>query len=150
MAFLKMIGHIKTGTAIITDVNKKGVYLIADPSCEKQSACHGCTICSEPPQSRPTLFCPNPKQANYKMNQIVTIKRLVPNEALAAVTVFGLPILCALVMFFILYVKNPAAADSLQTILLSISAFISGFIFLFLVDKVIQVVYPITIIDNNA
>ena len=149
MAINSILGQIKTDTAIITDINTRGVFLIADPSCEKKTACHGCTMCSEPPPSGPTLFCPNRESSDYKKNQIVTVRRFVPNEALAAVTVFGLPIVCALVTFFVLYMRNPAAADSLQTILLSIAAFVSGFVLLFLLDKIIQAIYPITIVDNN-
>ena len=150
MALDSIIGQIKTSNAIITEINKNGVFLIADPSCEKKAACHGCTMCSEPPPSGPTLFCPAPGSNQYDKNQIVTIKRFIPNEVLAAVTVFGLPILCALVTFFILYVKDPAAADSLQTIVLSISAFVSGFVVLYLLDKIIQTRYPITILNTNA
>ncbi len=101
MTSYNILGQIKTSTAIITDTNNKGVFLIADPSCEKESACHGCTMCSEPPPSGPKLFCPNTDSNNYKKNQIVTIKRFIPNEILAAVTVFGLPILCAIITFFL-------------------------------------------------
>jgi hypothetical protein len=149
MSFNNIFGQVKTSTAIITDINKKGIYLRPDPSCEKQLACHGCTICSDPPQSGPKLFYPASGSKTFKLNQIITITHFVPNEVLAAIIVFGIPIICSIATFIILHLVNPATTDSIHAISLIVLAFIFGFIIVFLLDKIIRIMYPITILDKR-
>ncbi len=144
----KLLGTFKQSYAVIVDVTTKGIRVLCNPTCTKKKGCAGCSLCDEP-RSGPTLLCKDGSNHEYAKHQVVTIRRFILNEALAAAILFGIPIGCAIIAAFVFTLITKKPVDTPMPIFFTCLAFMGGFLIVFVLEKIFSLLYPPEIIESN-
>ncbi len=143
------IGTVKLNNAVISKVKENGIYVSPNISCDKPTGCHGCSLCT-PGKPNLRFFCSVPEPSDYAEGQCVRIKYFSFNEAVAAVVVFGVPVFCAVVTYIILSVFSNTRTETSGLVLSTAFAVVIGFIFVYLIDRIIRYFYPVTIEKDSS
>lgn len=142
--FIHYLTVKKEEKGVIVKITSKGIYVFLNKSCSPKKDCHGCKGCQST-SSLPSFFCPVKNSSEYSQGQHVKVTYTSLNQALAAILLFGIPILCAIVSFVLLYSFNPDVIHSYLAPLTTFVAMGCGFFLVFVIDKCIHVSFPVSV-----
>ena len=142
------LGEIILDPAIVVGVEENGIKIIPVSSCGP-SGCKNCNLCATGDNSN-TIFYKIDNPYRYKKNSEINIQRFVFNEAVAAATMFGIPILLAIILQIIWHNKNPETADSLLAIASTVGAMIFGLFLVFVIETFTKLIFPATVEQSNG
>jgi hypothetical protein len=130
--------------AIVTDISKDRVVLTPLVDCGGKGGCGKCNLCG--PNDKKNSLTYNIRDVEqYSAGDQIRVKRFVVNEAIAAVTVFGFPILFAVLAQLFWHLFIPESADSGRAVLMTLFAGLFGVVAVFIVEQIIKAVYPASI-----
>lgn len=136
---MEILKQVKTN-GIIWRVSKNQISVLIDPDCLSKKECHGgCSACSSQPQKKLILKTKNQPLVE---GQRVTIKRHMPDEAVVAFIVFGIPILFSIITLCIWYSISPQQAESPIAFISAAAALIAGFGVVGFIDAMFRNLYP--------
>lgn len=134
------LGEILLDPAVIVSIEPTGITIIPASSCGP-SGCKNCNLCASGDNSN-KIFYKIKNAHKFKLHQEINIKRFVFNEAVAATTMFGIPILLALITQLIWYNKCPQTADSVSAILSTVGAMIFGIVIVYIIETLVKIKFP--------
>ena len=143
-----ILGHITTANAVVSKIAKNGIYCSPNTSCDEPAECHNCGACTTQKPKR-LLFCPIPDPGAYTIGQCLYISYLAIHEAVAAGIVFGLPIFCAVAVSLLWHSYFSTAADSPGAIFATVSSLALGFFFVYMIEKIVRALFPVTIVTKK-
>jgi positive regulator of sigma E activity len=136
--------EIKGG--VVIDCNEKQIWVVLDQECRSEGKCHvGCGGCSgaKPSIKKRVVL---KKAMQFKTGQKITLKMCVLNENIAALLIFGIPVLMAFLCALMWYLCTPQNIESPLALLTTALAFASGFLFVWIIDTIFSKLFPPTII----
>ena len=148
MALPDFIGSVKSNNAVVSKIVKNGIYVSPNSSCDKPAGCHNCSLCGTKP-SKLELFCSLPNPNGYSVGQCVRIKYFSLTEVVAAFVVFGIPIFCAIVTYFVYSLFFTASTETLGLVLVTALAVVFGFVIVYFIERITRYFFPVTI-ENVA
>ncbi|NLL15045.1 MAG: SoxR reducing system RseC family protein [Fibrobacter sp.] len=136
--------EIKDG--VVVDYKKKQIWIVLDQKCRSEGKCHaGCGGCGEAkPSLKKRVFLK--KSMPLEKGQKITLKMHILNENIAALLVFGIPVLMALSCALMWYLYSPQDIESPLALLTTAFAFVSGFLLVWIIDTIFSMLFPPTII----
>ncbi len=143
-----ILGSIKTTNAVVAKIIQKGIYCSPNSSCDEPAECHNCTTCATQKPKR-LFFCPVPDPSVYTVGQCIHISYLALHEAVAAGIVFGLPLFCAVTVSLLWHSYFSTTADSPGAIFATVSALALGFFFVYIIEKIVRAMFPVTIVTKK-
>ncbi len=133
---------MKAVDATVLECTPKRAHIVVAPSeCDTKSGCKGCTSCADKPGARKMWL---PVQCGESLSPGIKVRftRFVVNEALAALLLFGLPILASAGTLIIWAVVAPNQVESPAAIGSAVLAFAGGFSFSWALEKLLLRIYP--------
>lgn len=136
--------EIKDG--VVVDYKGKQIWIILDQKCRSEGKCHaGCGGCGEAkPAIKKRVILK--KTMQIKTGQKITLKMHILNENIAALLIFGIPVLMALSCSLIWYLYTPQKNESPLALLTTALSFASGFLLVWIIDTIFSKLFPPTII----
>ena len=127
-------------------LQKKQIWIVLDQKCRSEGKCHaGCGGCGEAkPSLKKRVFLK--KSMPLEKGQKITLKMHILNENIAALLVFGIPVLMALSCALMWYLYSPQDIESPLALLTTAFAFVSGFLLVWIIDTIFSMLFPPTII----
>ncbi len=142
------LGHVITANAVVSGIGRGGIYCSPNTSCDETAGCHSCGACStEKPKRR--LFCPVADPDAYTVGQCIRISYLALHDLAAAGIVFGIPLFCALAVSLLWHLLFSPTADSPGAIFATLSALATGFLFVYIIERVVRTLFPVTIVTRK-
>ena len=139
--------EIKDG--VVVDCKGKLIWIILDQKCRSEGKCHaGCGGCDEAKPSLKKRVILK-KSMPFTTGQKITLKMHILNENIAALLVFGIPVLMALSCALMWYLYSPQSVESPLALLTTALAFTSGFLLVWVIDTIFSKSFPPTIILPN-
>jgi hypothetical protein len=140
--------EIKDG--VVADYKGKQVWIVLDQKCRSEGKCHSvCSRCGEvkPPLKKRIIV---KKAISFKTGQRITLRMHVLNENIAALLIFGIPVFMALTCALIWYLYSPGEMESPLALLSTASAFVSGFLLVWIIDTIFSKLFPPKIILTSS
>ncbi|HEX3019103.1 MAG TPA: SoxR reducing system RseC family protein [Chitinispirillaceae bacterium] len=136
--------EIKDG--VIVDRKENYLWVVLDQPCRTKGKCHtGCGGCGgEKPVLKKKIYID--KTSTFNQGQKITLKMNIPNENIAALLVFGIPVLMALSCTMLWYLNNPQKAESPLALLTTALSFVTGFLVVWIIDTNFRRAYPPAVI----
>ena len=138
------IGSVKNNNAVVSRIAENGIYVSPNPTCEKHTGCHHCSLCGSIP-SKLEFFCSIPNPNDYTEGQCIRIKYFSFTEVIAAAVVFGIPVFCAIVTYAVYSLFFTASTETLGLVLITSSAVVFGFIIVYIIEKLTKYYCPVSI-----
>jgi hypothetical protein len=133
---------MRTADATVLECRPDKVRIVVAPSeCDTKTSCKGCTSCAEKPGAR-KMWLPIRCGESLSPGIRVRFTRYVVNEALAALLLFGLPILTAASTLIVWSIVAPERAESPVAVGSAVLAFAAGFGFSWGLEKLFLRIHP--------
>jgi len=138
--------ELKHGTVVDTDGKK--IVVVLDKHCSESTECRtGCGACGGNSKIQKTTIFTDSAQ-HYTVGQKIEFSRVVLNEALNALIVFGIPLFFALCNIVVWYFISPATVNSPLAMILTATAFLLGFLVVWCIDYRFHKKHPARIIQT--
>lgn len=139
----------ETKNGVIVDYKGNNLWVVFDQACYSEEKCHtGCGGCGG---NKPLL------KKRIRLNQALTVKTgqkislkmHILNENIAAILVFGIPVLMALTCALLWYIYTPQKIESPLAVLSTVTAFTAGFLFVWFIDTIFSRIFPPAILNPS-
>ncbi len=150
MVSLRNIVYEKKIEGIVSASSEGKLWIVASKECEEQPSCNktGCMGCGGVAR-RQKIFVETSNAQLYPVGTEVVVKTSEINQALAAIIIFGIPLILALSVLAVWYALNSSGTESVFFIFFAGIAFFSGFIVVGFIDRIFRKKYPSSIISSK-
>lgn len=150
-----MLGEYKTEAARVRSIESRGAWVetvCGNPSEQGCETCGtgGCGSAGTKSRGPARVFVRTEPSVRFSEGQMVTVRRFVPNEALAAGIVFGIPLLCAVLALMVIYHVAPAKAESAFGALTALVCLVGGFGVVAAAERVWERAHPATLVEDRT
>ncbi len=134
---------------VVGAIEKGKAWIVPSDYCaEKQGCTNGCSSCGGDTRKKKIMVVTSPVD-QFSIGESVIVRYYNLHEALGALIVFGIPLLCALTVLLCWYLINPATVESGRAILTSGCGFIGGFFIVRGIDLIFRKLFPAAIIPKK-
>lgn len=127
--------------AMVLGVAKDKIKIIPLSDCGGKGGCGKCNLCG-PKDKKNTLSYKIENLNSVKPGEQIKLKRFIINEAIAAGTLFGIPIFFAFLTQLLWHVLSPENADSFYAVIVTLASGFFGVLTVFVIEQIIKIVYP--------
>ena len=138
------IGRMKQNNAVVLKTVQKGVYVSVNASCTVNEGCYRCSLCKND-EKKLTFFCPVPNPEQFSKDNCIQIRYFSLNAVFASGIVFGIPVVCPIVAYAAWASLFKTDTESPGAVLASIAALAAGFMIIYIFEKLINFIFPVTI-----
>ncbi len=150
-----MLGEYKIEEARVKEVEARGAWVetvCGDPdSTEGCASCgsEGCGSAGNRKRTQSKVFVRGDGTSGLSQGQRLRIQRFIPNEALAAGIVFGIPIICAVAALMVVYQLAPAKAESPFGAIVALVCLVGGFGVVAAAERLWERAHPAKILETG-
>lgn len=137
----EILGEWIVEDVVIVDSLKQKLKVIPLTDCGGKGGCGKCNLCG-PNDKKVTLSYKIKNSEKYKTGEHIKLRRFIINEAIAAGTVFGIPIIFAFLTQLFWYIISPGTANSGVAVIYTLVAAIVGIGLVNLIENVIKIFFP--------
>jgi len=134
---------------VIADTANNKITVILDKNCTPSETCHiGCGACGGNSKIQKATISAESTDT-YSIGQKVQISRLVLNENISALVVFGIPVLFSFLCITGWFIYSPQEVESPFAVLSTAISFTIGFPVVWCIDKLFYRKYPPRILPES-
>lgn len=137
----ELLGDWVVEDVVITETANEKLKVIPLTDCGGKGGCGKCNLCG-PNDKKVTLSYNIKDSSKYKSGDQIKLKRFIINEALAASTVFGIPILFAFFTQLVWHVVAPESANSGMAVIYTLIAGVLGIGCVYIIELLIKIFFP--------
>lgn len=126
---------------IVTKASEKSLKVVPLVDCGGKGGCGKCNLCG-PNDKKITLSYKIKDSKNYNAGEQIKLRRFIINEALAAFTVFGIPILLAFFTQLFWHIISPESANSGVAVIYTLIAAVAGVGVVYIIEHFIKIFFP--------
>lgn len=126
---------------VVTKSSEKTLNVVPLVDCGGKGGCGKCNLCG-PNDKKITLSYKIKDSEKYQAGEQIKLKRFIINEALAAFTVFGIPILLAFFTQLLWHIFSPESANSGIAVVYTLVAAVVGVGVVYIIENIIKVFFP--------
>ncbi len=126
---------------VIAESSEQKLKVIPLTDCGGKGGCGKCNLCG-PNDKKVTLSYRIKDSEKYHAGEQIKLKRFIINEAIAAGTVFGIPIIFAFMAQLLWHLFSPDTANSGVAVIYTLIAAVIGIGLVNLIENVIKMFFP--------
>lgn len=137
----ELLGDWIIEDVVITESSAESLKVVPLVDCGGKGGCGKCNLCG--PNDKKIILSYKIKDSEkYNAGEQIKLKRFIINEALAAITVFGIPILFAFLTQLLWHIFSPETANSGMAVVYTLIAGVAGIGIVYIIENLIKIFFP--------
>lgn len=137
----ELLGDWIIEDVVITESSEESLKVVPLVDCGGKGGCGKCNLCG--PNDKKIILSYKIKDSEkYNAGEQIKLKRYIINEALAAITVFGIPILFAFLTQLLWHIFSPETANSGMAVVYTLIAGVAGIGIVYIIENLIKIFFP--------